>query len=162
MSMVSKSDLFWDAITRNYTPDMYERRYSGPVKVFLTGEFSDATNLNEFIKENKLDRSEDFATVSFRAHTQGKFCLYQNMNRRTFQEKDFLFVRHHNIVHPQNLTNRILRGRIISCSLKGLSALDRVFRNSIATSRIPIRMNPLHSNGIDTAFVYFHRLPFHI
>lgn len=158
--MLDKVDTLWEGLSLNYTPDVAELRYGGPVKVFLAGGFSDGAKVNKFLVDNGLRHSIDHQTVSFKAHTQGKFCLYENLNKKAFPFEDFMFIGHHGIVHPQPLTTRLIRGRIISCSLKALSAFDRYYRNTIATSRIPIRTNPLHSNGISTAYAYMHRLSY--
>lgn len=160
MSAPDKTDTFWEGLSLNYTPDTAERRYGGPVKIFFAGSFSDAVPLNKFYQENDLKHQGDCQSVSFKAITQGKFCLYENLNKKAFPFDDFLFIKHHDFVGPQPLTSRLVRGRIISCSLKALSAFDRYFRNTIATQRIPIRTNPLHSNGISTAYTYIHRLPY--
>lgn len=160
MNAVTKSDIFWEGLSLNYTPDTAERRYGGPIRIFITGSLSDSIPLNKFYRENGIEPQRDYQSVSFKAITQGKFCLYENLNKKVSPFDDFLFIRHHSFAGPQPLTSRLVRGRIISCSLKALSAFDRYFLNTIATQRIPIRTNPLHSNGISTAYTYLHRLPY--
>lgn len=160
MSVHTKADVFWEGLALNYTPDMAEKRYGGPVKIFIAGSLSDGVNLNKFYVDNDLKHTVDCQSVSFKAITQGKFCFYENLDTKKFPFEDFLFINHHNIVGPRQLTSRLIRGRIISCSLKALAAFDRYFRNTIATTRIPVRMNPLQSNGISTAYAYMHRLPY--
>lgn len=150
------SDIFGlvdKCILDNFTPDLPNLRYKGPIPVFLYGAMANWKEFETVFKPRGLNLIKDYQTVDTMCDTACKFVMLRNGNRYqvSYPYDTFATVGYKD---KTDLTPYTVRGRLITVSLSGLQALDNYYFNGYRANRISIPLKQKQYSKFQFAYVY--------
>lgn len=150
-------------ILYNFTPDLPHLRYRGPQLVFLYDDMKHWSSLEAL----NLVSNKDFFIDAFSAVTKSHYIPFQNMLSANGKGFKYYLIRSSNwpdIVNERDLerfdtTPLPVSGRLISCSLEALMALDQHYCNGHVFQRSKINVFPTLQTETDKfVWAYCNRL----
>lgn len=138
----SLTNFIWDDILNNFTHDTAVLRYGGPIKLFLSGPLCRVEVMKEFMELNNLKPSVDIAVNHYRILTVNKYWCLRISGDKNIKPSVAMMFPNDKIVHPQPLTARQVRGKLVTCSLRGLQAVDKFYKQQFDTLRTEVMVAP--------------------
>ena len=152
------------------TPDTTQLRYSGPIPVFMWGNYQTFEKMKDIMEINDLKSGTDLRTKHIFVKSRREFYLFENKpekepNYSFWSQKELCFsscavVRNYIATASKKSEQAPLMGRVYTVSLAAIRFLDLYFDNCRSSFRSKISLVDPKSNTDIKAYTYIHNPTF--
>lgn len=145
------------------TPDLPKLRYSGPQDVFIWDDLKSPVAMN---KKLGVKNDLDFVIDHYNIYTKQSFLPFENWTKTAGEPEFFLPTNPHwindcfneDVKAMEDVDPLPVQGRVITCNLKTLRALDNYYRNTEMFFRILQPVVGVGAKYEKWVWVYFNRI----